>query len=678
MIFNKQIEWCDTLVEQLEMPVFVLNDSGEFEYVSETLLEHFPDANNATDPPSLEQCNVTQFISDKDFDKLEAIFDTKSAPKRDSVTVQFERWKGQDPAFEVIECDGVAVGCQPPEITREPTDDTDQFLKALEQLHEVTNRLYASDSVATGLEITTEAAVETLGFDWCLLAEATDGVFKIREVTEGSPVTVDDILLSTTQGVAGAVYQSGESCLVGNIDNSDIAAPTHPFICSTVTVPVGDWGIFQALSKTENAFDEHEKQLAETLIAPLATKIEQIQRKDALRTSNEVKQRQRTQIEALHSVATEMKTATTRAEVYDMTIEAVEDILEFNFCVIDEVVGDFLVPQTVGSNMSDKDYYERIAINSSGNLGCLTYREEEPFVVDSLQDAGFEPANSNYASAISLPLADWGVFQVVSTEEAAFDEVDCRVIELLTEYAVAAIDRIERETELKRRAKEFEAQISRLDEFASIVSHDLRNPLNVASLRTQQAMRTGNTDELETVLDSIERMDSIIENVLTLARQGNAAEEHDPVALSDAIYQCWELVPSEQASLTVTGDRIIKANENQLCHLFENLFRNAVEHGSTAPEDGTTSGETETVTIETGVLSDSRGFYVEDDGPGIDDENREKVFDRGYSQSRQGTGLGLAIVAEVVDSHGWDIRVGEGSAGGARFEITGVAIPDRL
>jgi signal transduction histidine kinase len=66
------------------------------------------------------------------------------------------------------------------------------------------------------------------------------------------------------------------------------------------------------------------------------------------------------------------------------------------------------------------------------------------------------------------------------------------------------------------------------------------------------------------------------------------------------------------------------------------------------------------------------GFYVEDDGPGIPKEKRETVLQAGYSSDADGTGFGLAIVKEIVEAHGWEIRVTESEEGGARFEIAGV------
>jgi len=63
---------------------------------------------------------------------------------------------------------------------------------------------------------------------------------------------------------------------------------------------------------------------------------------------------------------------------------------------------------------------------------------------------------------------------------------------------------------------------------------------------------------------------------------------------------------------------------------------------------------------------------VADDGVGIDEADRESLFDSGYSTKDDGTGLGLSIVERMVRAHGWEIAVTESENGGARFEITGV------
>jgi signal transduction histidine kinase len=78
------------------------------------------------------------------------------------------------------------------------------------------------------------------------------------------------------------------------------------------------------------------------------------------------------------------------------------------------------------------------------------------------------------------------------------------------------------------------------------------------------------------------------------------------------------------------------------------------------------------VTVTIGELDD--GVYVADDGPGIPPEEREDVFEAGYSTSGSGTGFGLSIVEQVAEAHDWTVRVTESASGGARFEIVGMSV----
>ena len=206
--------------------------------------------------------------------------------------------------------------------------------------------------------------------------------------------------------------------------------------------------------------------------------------------------------------------------------------------------------------------------------------------------------------------------------------------------------------------RELERQKARLEEFASIVSHDLRNPLNVARSRARLAQEEGDLTHLDDVIRAHDRMEALIDDLLTLARSGDRIAETEAVDLAALVEACWADAPTGDATLRVETDRVVHADRSRLRQLVENLLRNAVEHGSTG-------GERVTVTV--GDLPD--GFYVADDGPGIPESSRDEVFDAGYSTQPQGTGFGLRIVEQVATAHGWTVEVTEGEAGGARFVI---------
>jgi signal transduction histidine kinase len=213
-----------------------------------------------------------------------------------------------------------------------------------------------------------------------------------------------------------------------------------------------------------------------------------------------------------------------------------------------------------------------------------------------------------------------------------------------------------------------------------MVSHDLRNPLNVAqghsdiihelleAVKTDDGYEPLSDETLDTVSTStktlsntLDRMERLIDDLLVLARQGQAIDSREVVSLAAIVNNCWEMVDHKNAALVVDDDLTFAVDPDRLQQLFENLFRNAIEHGG------------DNVTIRIGAL-DGEGFYVEDDGPGIPEEKREAVFDSGFTTNRDGTGFGLAIVKEIAEAHGWTISLVDADEGGARFEISNVEI----
>ena len=220
-------------------------------------------------------------------------------------------------------------------------------------------------------------------------------------------------------------------------------------------------------------------------------------------------------------------------------------------------------------------------------------------------------------------------------------------------------------TEHREYERELESHNEQLEEFAGIVSHDLRSPLSVAQGSLELARETHESDHLRRAADAVDRSQTLVDDLLTLARQGETAAEFEPVEVAEVSRRCWQGVETKRATLDVDVDPslTIRADRSRLRELLENLYRNAIKHGGDA------------VTVHVGALDD--GFYVADTGSGIPEDDCAEVFRAGYSTADDGTGFGLRIVEQVVDAHGWEVDVTESTQGGARFEITGVERADR-
>jgi signal transduction histidine kinase len=205
-----------------------------------------------------------------------------------------------------------------------------------------------------------------------------------------------------------------------------------------------------------------------------------------------------------------------------------------------------------------------------------------------------------------------------------------------------------------------------------VLSHDLRSPLNVALARAHHLVDDPTADaatvaqQASSIVDSLDRVDAIIDDAVTLGR-GSDGVDLEPVDLGNVARDAWTHVETGDATLRVLDDVTVRADAGLLTQLFENCFANAVEN-ATDP----------TVTVELAP----GGFAVADDGPGIDETDRGRVFEAGYSTNKAdgGTGLGLAIVDRIAEVHGWDVRLadtshrGSAATGGARFVVTGVVV----
>ncbi|MCU4717383.1 PAS domain S-box protein [Halapricum hydrolyticum] len=197
----------------------------------------------------------------------------------------------------------------------------------------------------------------------------------------------------------------------------------------------------------------------------------------------------------------------------------------------------------------------------------------------------------------------------------------------------------------------------RLDEFASVVAHDLRNPLNVLAGRLNLARETGDDVHFDALERSIDTMETLLEDMRELARAGLPVRDPVVVDVADAARAAREGLDAE-LDLTLADDLpTIEADRDRLEDAFAECFENVAVHA-----------EDRSVRVE----PVAGGFAVVDDGPAIPEGERDRVFEAGYTTDPDRTGFGLAIVEWIADAHGWSVAAEESSSGGTRIVVTDV------
>lgn len=213
-------------------------------------------------------------------------------------------------------------------------------------------------------------------------------------------------------------------------------------------------------------------------------------------------------------------------------------------------------------------------------------------------------------------------------------------------------------TERKEYERSLKRERDRFERFVGVVSHDLRDPVNVAAGHVELAQEECESEHLTAAAQSLDRMGALIEDLSTAVHEGTVEPQLDAVTLREMGETCWQNVETNAATLDIRTDQRILADESRFQRLLGNLMRNAVEHGGDA------------VTVTIGELAD--GFYISDDGRGLPEGDPDALLEYGVSTKTNGTGLGLSIAKEVAQNHDWTLTVRDGDDGGARFEISGV------
>jgi len=232
-------------------------------------------------------------------------------------------------------------------------------------------------------------------------------------------------------------------------------------------------------------------------------------------------------------------------------------------------------------------------------------------------------------------------------------------------------ERTEKQAELLEKVDNINKE---LKDFASIVSHDLKAPLRgIKSLATwilddcSDKLGEQGNEQINLLLDRVERMYNLIDGVLQYSRAGRTEEQIVQVNLDTFIPEVIDmLVPPENISITIENSMpVIECAETHIMQLFQNLLGNAIKYND-KPQ-----GQ-----IKVGCVEED-GFWkfsIADNGPGIDEKHFEKIFKMfqvlSVSEDVEGTGVGLTVTKKIVELYGGNIWVESEIGKGSSFFFT--------
>lgn len=250
----------------------------------------------------------------------------------------------------------------------------------------------------------------------------------------------------------------------------------------------------------------------------------------------------------------------------------------------------------------------------------------------------------------------------------------------ITDIIVIVSDIIAQLIHSKQQTEQLNRELGKLEQFRYIISHDLINPLSTAKgylkeVKDQTEPEDARMDFLETASYALDRVEKMVRSTEGLLAAGKTIteDEKQEINIADVAHDSWKIIDPSHAELVLEDEFTVYGNRQQLNTIFENLFKNAIQHGG---RDVTiTVGKKQHISTTTRKDPDDKfTIYIEDDGKGINDDVKDSLFQMNVTTKTRGpgNGVGMNIIKTAVEAHGWEIEVDDKYVTGARFEIKNV------
>lgn len=344
-------------------------------------------------------------------------------------------------------------------------------------------------------------------------------------------------------------------------------------------------------------------------------------------------------------------------DALDIVINGFIDSFGYNLVGIWIKNDDILEPRAISDTAIDVIGSEQPNYKKGNSISWDAYEDNEIRIINNIKNEdNINNESTVIGSEAIIPIDEIGVINIASIEKNSFTREESEHMKLWAESVRTALLRIQRENDLRRNKEKLIKEKERMSNFVSFVTHDVRNPLQIAKGNLEIVRSDNDNSRIETAHESLERIDDIIDDIKILTEQREDKLNYENVKIQDLIRECWTNVKTEEADLINNVNLEVEADRSKLSNLFENIFKNSIRHGGSD------------IDIIVDNLNTGCGFYIQDTGCGIDENVIDSIFESGITTGNGGSGLGLKIVSEIVNIHNWSIDA-ENTSKGARFNV---------
>lgn len=641
-----------TVVENAPVVLFTYDTDGRFTLVQGRGLE-----GTGIDPETLVGQSVYDVFAGDD--ALLAAVDAALAGTPGSVTAELAGQVFQTWYRPLRDEDGRVTGVIGTALDVTERRERDRQLSAL---HEASRELSYAETPETVASVTVEIASEVLDRPFSTLwayDDATDRLDLVAMAEEtraflaetDSPETLDPL---GPQSVGMGAYRERSLRVVEDYDAVESRALAALSLGTVLVVPVGDYGVLELGGRDTETVTEADRQHAELLAANAATALDRAEREAELR-------RRQRMVETLHDATRELLAADDTREVCEIAVRAAERALDepvVGIWVYDDEA-ERLVPTAYSEESAELFAEHPVYTAADQSLSWLAFVDGETRVYDDLRAAdGVANPGTLVRSELIVPVGEYGVMNVGSALPGQFGETAVHVAQLLAASTEAAFDRAERERELRERTDELELRTSQMDFFNSILRHDVLNGMTVIRARGEfltDALEGREREFAETIVRWCDDVTDVVGRVRTVldTLTGTTEIAFQPVDVVGVVREELDRIEQTYPSVafeTDLPDAAWASADDLFAEVVGNVITNAVEHNDI---------EGLRVQVRAETDGDRVRLSVTDNGSGVRDGRKERVFRRGETGHAKatGSGFGLFFADAMVSAYGGDIWV---------------------